>query len=41
MAIIAKDGRELREVAVLYGSEIFVKNGAEVQPDTLLLNIDP
>ena len=41
IAIIAKDGRELREVAVLYGAEIFVENNATVQADTLLLNIDP
>lgn len=41
IAIIANDGRELREISASYGSELFVLDGATVKADTELLNIDP
>jgi DNA-directed RNA polymerase subunit beta' len=41
VSIIGAQGRERERYQVIYGAQIFVKEGAEIEPDTLLANWDP
>ena len=41
VSIIGAQGRERERYQVNYGAQIFVKEGTEIEPDTLLANWDP
>ncbi|MFZ5776471.1 MAG: DNA-directed RNA polymerase subunit beta' [Thermodesulfobacteriota bacterium] len=41
VSIIGPQGRERERYQVNYGAQIFVKEGVEVEPDTLIANWDP
>ena len=41
VSIIGAQGRERERYQINYGAQIFVKEGSEIEPDTLLANWDP
>ncbi|MBU4230765.1 MAG: DNA-directed RNA polymerase subunit beta', partial [Proteobacteria bacterium] len=41
VSIIGAQGRERERYQINYGAQIFVKEGAEIEPDTLIANWDP
>jgi len=41
VSIIGPKGRELERYQINYGAQIFVKEGSEIEPDTLIANWDP
>jgi len=41
VAIIGTQGRERERYQINYGAQLYVKDGAEIEPDTLIANWDP